>query len=659
MKKVYLLVSSLAMVTSVFSQFKTEVYNYNLSRKMTNVLEGSSPAVAGKLTEKQVEKSISAIWSENFTVTTPLNTSNGTWVTGGVNSAYWTVGSSHPMPGYTDNMTGSFLIWNSYGPNANETDFASTAVAGEIVSPTIDLSTLTSGAMLSFKTDAMYCCHTSEIPFKIAVSENDGVSWSTPITLDFGIDRNVPSQYLDNPMTVNVDLSSLTAGASATTKIKFIWDSATPDANGQVNTHYFWLLDDLALYNKLDYDLALERLWLNDITTGYEHTEIPQTFGGNLTVQGRVKNYGKNTPTNVQLAVSIYNSTGGLVGTTQTGGTLANNFTEDYDTITFVTTIDLSALAIANYSVKAGLVYTETDGDLSNDTMRRTLKITDFYLGQRDFEAFRTRESAGRDQGTSTNSLPMMVGNVFSIPADMIVQLHGVEITLARSTYYGMTAGAELTVKVYSRDYSASSYNESFIDTGNDFFYTLKASDLPSNNGYKDLLINFNDASSFLELEGGQDYFIGIAHPGGTYKMAYGVNMLDDDNSSVIFGAFASTAGDFFFSNGNQIHTRLNFNPALIQEAGIKELTNTVGLAIYPNPATAQTSISFNLKEEAKVSVSIVDVTGKSVYANELGSIASGAHKVNVNTDTLSNGVYMVNVTSNGSVSTQKLVVRK
>jgi len=77
------------------------------------------------------------------------------------------------------------------------------------------------------------------------------------------------------------------------------------------------------------------------------------------------------------------------------------------------------------------------------------------------------------------------------------------------------------------------------------------------------------------------------------------------------------------------------------------------------NPATAQTSISFNLKEEAKVSISIVDVTGKSVYANELGSIANGAHKVNVNTDTLSNGVYMVNVTSNGSVSTQKLVVRK
>jgi hypothetical protein len=36
-----------------------------------------------------------------------------------------------------------------------------------------------------------------------------------------------------------------------------------------------------------------------------------------------------------------------------------------------------------------------------------------------------------------------------------------------------------------------------------------------------------------------------------------------------------------------------------------------------------------------------------------------GTQKVNVNTEALNSGVYMVNVSVNGTVSTQKLVVRK
>ena len=659
MKKVYLLVSAIAMGTFVSAQHKTEVYDYSLPKKLTNVLDRKVPATVVKVATTDIEKSITAIWSEDFTVTTPLNTANGTWVVGGTNSTYWTVGSTHPMSGFTDNLTGSYLIWNSYGPNASETNFATTPVSGEIVSPTIDLSSLTNGAMLSFKTEAMYCCHTSEIPFRIAVSENDGSTWSSPITLDFGVDRNTATEDLAHPMTINVDLSSVTTGFSATSKIKFIWEGTGVDGNGQSNTHYFWMLDDLQLYDKLNYDLVLEKLWLNDITTGYEHTDIPQSFAGNLTVQGKIRNDGKLIPSNTQVVVSVYSNTGALI-TSETGGVLANNLSGVYDTITFASTIDLSALPISDYSIKADLISTQTDLNPENDSLRRILYITDFYLGQRTYEATRIVESAGRSFGTATNYDPMTVGNVFSIPAGMSVDLQGLEITLGKTATYGITAGTELTVKIYTRDYSAASYDDSFLDQTYDIIYKIKSSDIPATNNYKNLLINFNnDGNSFYTLEGGVDYFIGVSHLGGTEKMSYAANLLDDDNSSVIMGAFASTAGDHFFTNGNQINARLNFNPALIVEAGVNELSNSVGLAIYPNPATTQANVSFNLKAEANVVISITDLTGKTVYTNDLGATTSGAHKVTVNTDSLSNGVYMVNVNSNGTVSTQKLVVRK
>jgi hypothetical protein len=54
-----------------------------------------------------------------------------------------------------------------------------------------------------------------------------------------------------------------------------------------------------------------------------------------------------------------------------------------------------------------------------------------------------------------------------------------------------------------------------------------------------------------------------------------------------------------------------------------------------------------------------LDLAGKVVYSNDLGTVNSGAHTVTINTDAIANGVYMVNVSVNGSVSTEKLVIRK
>ena len=70
-------------------------------------------------------------------------------------------------------------------------------------------------------------------------------------------------------------------------------------------------------------------------------------------------------------------------------------------------------------------------------------------------------------------------------------------------------------------------------------------------------------------------------------------------------------------------------------------------------------NVSFKLNTETQVVISITDLAGKVAYTNNLGTTVSGAHNVAINTDALSNGVYMVNVSANGVVSTQKLIVRK
>ena len=90
----------------------------------------------------------------------------------------------------------------------------------------------------------------------------------------------------------------------------------------------------------------------------------------------------------------------------------------------------------------------------------------------------------------------------------------------------------------------------------------------------------------------------------------------------------------------------------------VNELENNIGMNVFPNPAVNKTTVSFELNGEAAVNVTVTDLAGQVVYTNNLGNVA-GAQNVEINTASIANGVYMVNVEANGAVSTQKLVVRK
>jgi hypothetical protein len=334
-----------------FGQGLGKEYNFGAKPKITSPKTTPSEVVEGKKKPVSVvsEKAFNVLWNEDFGTATTDTTTNGVWVENAApDSTYWSIGQTHPFSafGWSDQLTGSFLRWDSYNPiDAVETSFASTSVSGAIVSPNIDLSAAANGVMLSFKTEAMYCCHATEIPFKISISQDGGTTWSNPITLDFGVDRNVATEDVAQPLNYTLDISSYTSSLSPNTKIKFIWDGLNKDNNQQANSHYFWLIDDIQIYERPDYDFQLVDMWLNDIIADYEYTSIPQNFAGTLTVQAKVRNLGKLIPSNTQLALTV---TGTGVNATQTGGVLLNNFTGAYDTITFASTIDMSAYAVGS-----------------------------------------------------------------------------------------------------------------------------------------------------------------------------------------------------------------------------------------------------------------------------------------------------------------------
>lgn len=662
MKKVYFSIASLALCATAFGQNLTKDYNFGEDGKITSPklqpsIVAVKPSSAAQVNE--TEKALNILWSEDFEgSTTPLTTTKGLYVATGNPGVYWSLGSTHPMStyGYSDQLTGKYLTWNSFGPiYPTETDFASTPVTGEVITPAIDLTGGTNGVVMSFKTEAMYCCNATIVPFFLAVSEDNGATWSAPIAIDLGVDRNQATEDIAQPMDVSVDLSAYTAGLSSTTKVKFMWDGDDIDQNGQANSHYFWLIDDLVFYEKPNYNLQLTDLWVNDIIADYEYTSIPTALAGNLTVQAKIKNLGKLMPTGTKLSVTV---TGGSVNVTQAGGVLTNNFGSTYDTITFASTIDMSAFAVGTYTVTVALQIDQTDEDLADNDFVRTLKITDGAYGQANFEQPLYFGSMGKDQGsTATESAPMGFGSVFYIPSD--IDLHGVNLKIGKSTNYPTTVGGEVYVQLYLIDYvNATTFNDAHVYEAGDWYFPITSTMVPtSNNSSKDVTLNFHNSSTSTTIPtllGGNYYMAVVNHDGGSANhFCYLENPFDVDNSTHIFGDFGSTPGNNWFTLGTQVVTELNLNQSL----NVNELSSDVTFGfISPNPTSGETSVSYSLKNNSDVTMQIVDVTGKVMMTVNETNMNEGAHVSSFDASNLSSGMYYVNINTNNSTVTKKFI---
>jgi thiol-disulfide isomerase/thioredoxin len=88
------------------------------------------------------------------------------------------------------------------------------------------------------------------------------------------------------------------------------------------------------------------------------------------------------------------------------------------------------------------------------------------------------------------------------------------------------------------------------------------------------------------------------------------------------------------------------------------ESTTIENLTIFPNPANDVANVSLTLSEVSNVSISLVNTLGQTVYNTELGNV-NGAQNVQINTTDLESGMYLVNTTVNGVVSTDRISIVK
>jgi hypothetical protein len=91
---------------------------------------------------------------------------------------------------------------------------------------------------------------------------------------------------------------------------------------------------------------------------------------------------------------------------------------------------------------------------------------------------------------------------------------------------------------------------------------------------------------------------------------------------------------------------------------GIPELSNSNDFELFPNPATLQTTLAFNLNEEQEVSIEVLNVIGEKVYSNQLGKRSPGNYSEHIETKIMSAGVYFVRLITDKGTTVKRLVVQ-
>lgn len=618
MKRIYITLSALAFVGISWGQNTNPVYTF--SKKQNAEKVRTTPSGANTPTSKpntQTEKVLNVLWTEDFEGSaTALTTTNGTYTTSGSNPGYWTLRSTHPVNfSNPENLSGKFLAWDSYNPNSTEIDFASTPVDGAAISPDIDLSAgAANGLVLSFKTDAMYCCNYQETPFYIAISQDGGATWGGSIPLDFNIDRNVATSDFNNPLEYFVDITAYTTAFSSNTRVKFIWEAMNVDPNGQINTHYYWLVDDIQIYENPDYNLEIASSYWGTAFLNYYQIPITQTAPIDYTLN--VNNTGAMSMTNVRLNLDI--NSGAFVGSSAPV-TISAGAADS-----LVLTTPFTPSALGTYLATRTLTSTEVDEVPVNNTLPNLSFDVTNYIYARD---------NGVIVGSSSNGVNgHETGNLFDIFTDQT--LRGISVRLRGGAGQSVT-GTEFFVKIYSVDPATGD----FVWVGESNPMLITATNVNTN-----LVVPLVDpafltaGTTYLAVCGSFTSGLSIANAGTSDpQTTFTLDMSD---------------GTWYYQTETP-YVRLNFDPSLSLEENSTSLT--IG-KVFPNPTSGETTINYSLANASTVNVEVVDITGKIVYTLNNGTEVAGAHNLSFNAASFSNGVYYVTISTDEATVTKKFI---
>lgn len=491
-------------------------------------------------------------------------------------------------------------------------------------SPVLDLTGVPY-VLLRWQQAFRYCCNAADINMRIQVSGNGGLSF-----VDFDIRDNRPvNQASANPELKELNISAV-AGNSSNVIIRYRVTGVS---------HYYWMVDDMALVEAAQNDIRLNRSYLDFYfkDSGY-YTRIPVNQAGDISFRGAVFNNGSETQNNVKMNV-----------TARKGANIV--YTAESNNLALFTPLQNDTLVVAqpfvpdgigNYQVSLNVVQDEVDQLPSNNSNPTpfTFSVTDTVFA--------------RDNGT-TNSVRISPANYVGgeVPGARLVSVY--EFVRADEI-------TSLSVFVASNNNSiGSSFKAVLFRLTNQVELALESeiydiTGASSMGKWVTLPFNTDGLGEFVPEEGA-DYFAGIEITSGNATnnvfVAAEIATPQPIRTTYIFAAGAASPGWGFISAGQPL-IRLNVKN---QSSSIKNINAVNQFSLLPNPANEQTTLVFELSKASKIGLQVMDATGRVVALEHLGLKNKGTHQHELSLSKLAKGIYTVTIQSEEGSKTQKLII--
>jgi hypothetical protein len=458
----------------------------------------------------------------------------------------------------------------------------------------------------------------------------DGVSFTTVYTNNNHTTYvgNNPAAIYGNPETITVNIASAIALNPSTVWIRYTWTSRFPGNSAPVAwTTFGWFIDNVALTTSPDNDLTVEESYWGSLFLNYY--QIPLTQVAPIEFTANARNNGINTQTDVQLNVGV--NSGAWTGTSPVGVDIVNGA---YDSLV-VSTLYTPA-ALGNYAVTWDVSQNEID-DVPADNV-----LTGF-----DFDV--TQYTYARDAGTADGSFfnsgeLYILGNYYDIFADENV--YSVDVRINSNT----AVGSVVSARVYWVDPAGATLADALVLQDESDYHTIVSGNLGT-------MLNLDliyGGLSGLALTAGETYFVAIStdgDAGASNDLVVGTAGTSYEQTSFLYDG----PDDTWYYTTNTPMIRMNFDPASTT-VGIEEDNQVYGVSVYPNPTSDALSVRYSLGTSTDVSLTVVDITGKTIASYNEGSKAEGMHTFSMNTAPLAEGVYYVTISTGESVITKKIV---
>jgi hypothetical protein len=609
------------------------------------------------------------IWDEDFANGIP-----GTWVNAGfdgfgnvLDSALWEFRGPNTNP--PDSVGSRGAYWGTRSPiqSATPTTFVifdsdyldNAGVAGNFgngKAPAPHVGTLTTGVInttgynnvgLRFHSYHRYF----EGRALVAFSTDGGTTWTDTLAAHPGISVNAES---DPAGTVELNVSSI-IGNSSNVKIRFIFDGTfdDPGANGSGQGYYFWMIDDVEVYEIPQYDIrftswngAPAQDFISGPATGSSKTGImcivPPPSGSdqtrNITFDANAFNFGFGTLNNVKLDVTILDINNTLV--TKLSSTASVNLSTG-DTATYN---DLNTYNNPYKPTQAGVYrfYYEAISDSA-------IAVSD------TFEFFVTDTILGIDWDSFNNSLG--TENLGDDGSAIGARLDLVDFMSWKAVWVGLSSltqpGSTIEIEIYDTagfDFLTGFPASNLIATGVSS-YTITQQDI--DNGYVQLPIT-DGTNPYVALP--NDSYFAVAR---MYSNA-GSNILrirnDQSFPQPALSSIMYNTDDARWYTGysnsltlNAPHIRaIAFNPIGLEE---EQLENAV--RISPNPASTHIDVAI-ADFTGEINLTICDVNGRLVH-DELIDVYDFINR-RIDVSDFAGGMYLLTI-NNGKAQISKRVV--